>query len=101
VESQPTPTSQFLQFCGESWGHRGSVYAVAVVDCILEEIEVSGYGGRLSPRWVHILSAVIAPLRYLGHGLQMLASYIGQIAPSGRIVIPAPLQAGEEMRRVQ
>ena len=31
----------------------------------------------------------------------MVASYIGQMAPSGRIVITAALQAGDEMRRVQ
>lgn len=31
----------------------------------------------------------------------MVASYIGQMAPSGRIVITATLQAGDEMRRVQ
>jgi toluene monooxygenase system protein E len=31
----------------------------------------------------------------------MLASYIGQMAPGGRIVITAALQAGDEMRRVQ
>ena len=71
------------------------------VDGILEEIEVSGYDGRLSPRWLHVLSRVVAPLRYPGHGLQMLASYVGQMAPSGRIVITATLQAGDEMRRVQ
>jgi toluene monooxygenase system protein E len=40
-------------------------------------------------------------LRYPGHGLQMLASYVGQMAPSGRIVITAALQAADEMRRVQ
>jgi toluene monooxygenase system protein E len=71
------------------------------VDGILEEIELSGYDGRLSPRWLHVLSRVVAPLRYPGHGLQMLASYVGQMAPSGRIVITATLQAGDEMRRVQ
>jgi toluene monooxygenase system protein E len=71
------------------------------VDGILEEIEVSGYDGRLSPRWLHVLSRVVAPLRYPGHGLQMVAAYIGQMAPSGRIVITAALQAGDEMRRVQ
>ena len=71
------------------------------VDGILEEIELSGYDGRLSPRWLHVLSRVLAPLRYPGHGLQMVASYIGQMAPSGRIVITATLQAGDEMRRVQ
>ena len=71
------------------------------VDGILEEIELSGYDGQLSPHWLHVLSRVVAPLRYPGHGLQMLASYIGQMAPSGRIVIVAALQAADEMRRVQ
>jgi toluene monooxygenase system protein E len=71
------------------------------VDGILEEIDSSGYDGQLSPRWLHVLSRVVAPLRYPGHGLQMLASYVGQMAPGGRIVITATLQAGDEMRRVQ
>jgi toluene monooxygenase system protein E len=71
------------------------------VDGILEEIDASGYDSQLSPQWLHVLSRVLAPLRYPGHGLQMVASYIGQMAPSGRIVIAAALQAGDEMRRVQ
>jgi toluene monooxygenase system protein E len=71
------------------------------VDGILEEIDSSGYDIRLSPGWLHVLSRVFAPLRYPGHGLQMVASYIGQMAPGGRIVIAATLQAGDEMRRVQ
>jgi toluene monooxygenase system protein E len=71
------------------------------VDGILQEIELSGYDGQLSPRWLHVLSRVFAPLRYPGHGLQMVASYVGQMAPSGRIVITAALQAADEMRRVQ
>jgi toluene monooxygenase system protein E len=71
------------------------------VDGILEEIEVSGYDGHISPQWLRVLSRVVAPLRYPGHGLQMVAAYFGQMAPSGRIVITAALQAGDEMRRVQ
>ena len=71
------------------------------VDGILEEIELSGYDGQISPRWLHVLSDVVAPLRYPGHGLQMLASYFGQMAPGGRIVIAAALQSADEMRRVQ
>jgi len=71
------------------------------VDGIMEEIELSGYDGQISPRWLHVLSRVVAPLRYPGHGFQMLASYIGQMAPGGRIVITAALQAADEMRRVQ
>lgn len=71
------------------------------IDGILEEIEASDYDRKLSPQWVHVLSRVVAPLRYPGHGYQMIASYIGQMAPSGRIVITAALQAADEMRRVQ
>jgi toluene monooxygenase system protein E len=71
------------------------------VDGILEEIESGGYDGQLSPRWLDVLSRVVAPFRYPGHGLQMVAAYIGQMAPSGRIVITATLQTGDEMRRVQ
>jgi toluene monooxygenase system protein E len=72
-----------------------------VVDGILEEIEMSGSDGQFSTRWLYVLSRVLAPFRYPGHGLQMVASYIGQMAPSGRIVIAATLQTGDEMRRVQ
>jgi toluene monooxygenase system protein E len=71
------------------------------VDGILEEIETSGYDGQLSPPWLQVLSRVVAPLRYPGHGLQMVAAYVAQMAPSGRIVITATLQAADEMRRVQ
>jgi toluene monooxygenase system protein E len=44
--------------------------------------------------------ATLPPLRHLYHGLQMLAAYVGQMAPSGRITIVAALQAADEMRRV-
>src|SRR5713101_3413481 len=36
------------------------------VDGILEEIDASGYDGRFSPQWLHVLSRVVAPLRYPG-----------------------------------
>lgn len=71
------------------------------VDGILDEIEASGYDGQFSPQWLHVLSRIVAPLRYPCHGLQMVAAYIGQMAPGGRIVVTATLQAGDEMRRVQ
>jgi toluene monooxygenase system protein E len=44
---------------------------------------------------------VVAPFRYPGHGFQMIASYVGQMAPSGRITIAAALQSADEMRRIQ
>ena len=71
------------------------------VDGILEEIELTGYDAHLRPAWLHILPRVIAPFRYPGHGFQMIASYIGQMAPSGRITIAAALQSADEMRRIQ
>lgn len=71
------------------------------VDGLLEEIELTGYDTHLRPGWLHILARVVAPFRYPSHGFQMIASYIGQMAPSGRITIVASLQSADEMRRIQ
>jgi toluene monooxygenase system protein E len=71
------------------------------VDGILDEIELTGYDAYLRPAWLHMFPRVIAPFRYPGHGFQMIASYIGQMAPSGRITIAAALQSADEMRRIQ
>jgi toluene monooxygenase system protein E len=71
------------------------------VDGILDEIETTGYDAHLRPAWLHILPRVVAPFRYPGHGFQMIASYVGQMAPSGRITIAAALQSADEMRRIQ
>jgi toluene monooxygenase system protein E len=71
------------------------------VDGILDEIETTGYDAHLPPAWLRILASVFAPFRYPGHGFQMIASYVGQMAPSGRITIAASFQAADEMRRIQ
>lgn len=71
------------------------------VDGILEEIEATGYDRELSPAWLEMLDALVAPFRYAGHALMMTAAYIGQMAPGGRIVIAAALQAADEERRVE
>ncbi|HVI09521.1 MAG TPA: hypothetical protein VND65_14625 [Candidatus Binatia bacterium] len=71
------------------------------VDGILEEIDSTGYDARLRPEWLHTFARLIAPLRYPWHGFQMIASYIAQMAPSGRITITAALQSADEMRRIQ
>jgi toluene monooxygenase system protein E len=71
------------------------------VDKILEEIESTGYDQRLSGTWMYSLSRVFAPLRYPVHGLQMVAAYIAQMAPGGRIVITATLQMADEVRRIE
>ncbi len=80
----------------------GSVpITVSGVDGILDEIETTGYDAHLRPAWLHIFPRVVAPFRYPGHGFQMIGSYIGQMAPSGRITIAAALQSADEMRRIQ
>jgi toluene monooxygenase system protein E len=71
------------------------------VDSLLEEIERTGYDRKLSASWVQILSNMLAPLRYPVHGLQMVAAYFGQTAPSGKVAITAALQAADELRRVE
>jgi toluene monooxygenase system protein E len=71
------------------------------VDGILEEIELTGYDAHLRPEWLHMFSKLVAPFRYPAHGFQMIAAYIGQMAPSGRITITAALQSADEMRRIQ
>ena len=72
----------------------------AHVDGLLRSIEEGDYDQKLDPAWVGTLERLLPPLRHLYHGLQMLAAYVGQMAPSGRITIAAALQAADEMRRV-
>jgi len=71
------------------------------VDGILQSIEDSSYDASLSAKWRAMLSRVVAPLRYPLHGFQMVSAYFGQMAPSGRIVVAAAFQTGDELRRVQ
>jgi toluene monooxygenase system protein E len=71
------------------------------VDGLLEAIEATGYDRELSAGWLRILDRVLAPLRFPVHGLQMIAAYVGQMAPAGRIAIAALFQAADEMRRTQ
>jgi toluene monooxygenase system protein E len=67
---------------------------------LLEALDATGYDRNLSPDWLAVLERVLAPLRYPMHGLQMIAAYVAHMAPAGRIVIAASLQAADEMRRV-
>ncbi len=56
---------------------------------------------RLPVAWRATLGRVLAPLRYPLHGLQMLASYVGQMAPSGRIALCGLFQAADEIHRIE
>jgi toluene monooxygenase system protein E len=72
----------------------------AYVDGLLQTIEDSGYDAELSPSARALLDRTIAPLRYVSHALQMVAAYVGQMAPASRITIAATFQAADELRRV-
>jgi toluene monooxygenase system protein E len=94
----------------EQWGDpRQTTYTTYTTMQRTHEAFVSGlldsisddYDQGLSSQWVTVLNRVLAPLRYPVHGLQMVAAYIGKMAPSARITIAATFQAADEMRRVQ
>jgi toluene monooxygenase system protein E len=72
-----------------------------VVDGLLREADDTAYDTQLDDEWVRFLDRWYFPLRFPAHGLQMLAAYLAQMAPSSRITNCAAFQAGDEMRRVQ
>jgi toluene monooxygenase system protein E len=72
-----------------------------VVDGLLREVDDTAYDTNLDDEWVRFLDRWYSPLRFPVHGLQMLAAYIAQMAPSSRITNCASFQTGDEMRRVQ
>lgn len=73
----------------------------AFADQIERSIEATGYDHELDPGWLDVLSAVLPVLRYPCHALHMLVSYIGQLAPEGRLVVTCAFQAMDEMRRIE
>ncbi|MCI0606604.1 hypothetical protein L0156_26770 [bacterium] len=70
------------------------------VDGIFESMD-ENYEKSLAPGYLDFFRKFVAPLRYPFHGFQMVSSYIGSMAPAGRIVIAALLQSADEMRRIQ
>jgi toluene monooxygenase system protein E len=69
------------------------------VDALLRDAEAEDHA--MDPAWRALLARAFAPQRFLFHGLQMIAAYVGQMAPSGRIVIAAAFEAADQVRRVQ
>ena len=67
----------------------------------MQSIEDQGYDARLQPAAVALFDRLLAPLRFPLHGLQLLAAYVGQMAPGGRFTIAAAFQAADEVRRIQ
>jgi toluene monooxygenase system protein E len=72
----------------------------AFVDGIFRSVD-DAYDVTLRPEWVAVLERLVAPTRYPAHGLQMVASYVGSMAPGGRVVVCSLFTAADEMRRVQ
>lgn len=72
----------------------------AFVDGILRSAD-NAYDRALSSDAIALFERVVAPMRYPVHGLQMIAAYVGQMAPAGRIAIASLFQAADEVRRIQ
>ncbi len=77
--------------------HDRETYLDGVVDHHEESASVEAY----DKAWVDALTAILVPLRFPLHVLQMDALYLGQMAPSAFIINAANFQAADEMRRVQ
>ncbi len=74
--------------------------AEAYADGIAQTIDDTDYDATLDTGWVAVLERVLPVSRFAMHGFQMLAAYVGQMAPASRIVIAAAFQAADEVRRI-
>ena len=72
----------------------------AAFDGLLRTIEHRGMDGELPAGWLATLARVLPVMRYPVHAMQMIAAYVGQMAPGGRIVVACALQAADELRRI-
>lgn len=71
------------------------------VDGLLRSMQHTAYDRELPPSWLTQLECWLPVLRFPCHALQMLAAYVGQMAPESRVVIACCFQSGDEMRRIQ
>ena len=71
------------------------------VDGLFRVVDETGYDARLPSEWLEALGKWLPALLYPCHGFSMLAAYVAQLAPAGRVVMTAMFQAADEMRRVQ
>jgi toluene monooxygenase system protein E len=70
------------------------------LDGVLRSWETAEHDPTLLASWRQTFLRTLAPLRFALHGFQMIAAYVGQMAPSGRVTIAALFQAADELRRV-
>ncbi len=76
--------------------------AESFVDQAIEQYtERTNGDGGLDGRCVRLLARVLAPSRYLVHGLQMASAYIQQLAPTSYAGNAAAFQTADQLRRVE
>lgn len=71
------------------------------IDVLFEQNEELRANVKQDREWAQFLLKAFTPLRFVGHGLQMMASYGAMIGPSSYISNCFHFQAADEMRRVQ
>jgi toluene monooxygenase system protein E len=67
---------------------------------VLRSWETAEHDPGLLASWRETFLRTLAPLRFALHGFQMVAAYVGQMAPCGRLTIASLLQSADELRRV-
>jgi toluene monooxygenase system protein E len=70
------------------------------LDAVARSFEQSGHAARLPEAWRTTVSALVPPLRFAWHGLQMMAAYLGQMAPAGRLTLVSLFLAADQLRRI-
>lgn len=71
------------------------------IDNLVDQFEQRNADAQLDVDWVKTLETLYIPSRYALHVLQMVALYVGQMAPTSAIANAAYFQAADELRRVQ
>ncbi|MES1185937.1 MAG: hypothetical protein ABUL60_19140 [Myxococcales bacterium] len=96
------------QLSSERWDELEDPAHLTYSSYVAERRDQEAFLDRLLERPALPLSAelrpllgVVSALRFPLHGLQMVAAYVGALAPSGRISIAAAFQAADELRRIQ
>jgi toluene monooxygenase system protein E len=73
----------------------------AFIDGLLRSALDGGHDEQLAAEWLGDLERWLPVLLYPCHGLQMVAAYVGQLAPTSELVVAFAFQAGDDMRRIQ
>jgi toluene monooxygenase system protein E len=70
------------------------------LDGVLQQYGDAGSDAKLSAEQVELLAKVLAPQRYLVHGMQQIEAYIGFIAPTSYVTSAAGYANADLLRRV-